>query len=182
MNSGKAFTQVLPYNSMTTARIGPDDESLLRDFLFHAIFIPDGEQPLDRNVLDLPEISKYVMHWGRDGDVGLKLLHEGRAIGAIWCRLYPAVDPGFGFVREDIPELATAVLPEYRSRGLGLMLYREFEELLILQQLRGLSLSVDKRNPAARFYRRVGFKVIREDETAFTMMLLDLDSFRNSAF
>jgi hypothetical protein len=101
----------MPNNSMITAQIGPVDESILRDFLFHAIFVPDGEQPLDRNVLELPEISKYMDNWGRDGDFGLKLLHKNRAIGAIWCRLFPAEEPGYGFVREDIPELTMAILP-----------------------------------------------------------------------
>jgi ribosomal protein S18 acetylase RimI-like enzyme len=155
---------------MITAQIGPVDESILRDFLFHAIFVPDGEQPLDRNVLELPEISKYMDNWGRDGDFGLKLLHKNRAIGAIWCRLFPAEEPGYGFVREDIPELTMAILPEYRNRGLGLRLYRDFEELLIRQQIRGLSLSVDKRNPATRFYLKAGLKVFREEETAFVMI------------
>jgi len=160
----------MPNNSMITAQIGPDDESILRDFLFHAIFVPDGEKPLDRNVLELPEISKYMKNWGRYGDLGLKLLHENRAVGAIWCRLLPVVDPGYGFVREDIPELTMAILPEYRNRGLGLRLYRDFGELLIRHHIRGLSLSVDKRNPATRFYLRAGFNVIREEETAFVMI------------
>jgi hypothetical protein len=53
---------------------------------------------------------------------------------------------------------------------LGLRLYRDFEELLIRQQIRGLSLSVDKRNPATRFYLKAGLKVFREEETAFVMI------------
>ena len=166
----QATARMMQHISTTTAHIGPGDESTLREFLYHAIFVPDGEKPLERNVLELPEISRYMNDWGRDGDFGLKVLQNSQAIGAIWCRFFTATKPGYGYVSGEIPELTMSILPEYRNRGLGMRLYRDFEELLIRQQIRGLSLSVDKRNPATRFYLRAGFKVIREEKTALVMI------------
>lgn len=63
-----------------------------------------------------------------------------------------------------------SLLPEYRNRGLGMRLYHDFEELLIRHQTHSLSLSVDKRNPATRFYLRAGFQIIREEKTALVMI------------
>ena len=36
--------------------IRPDEYSLLEDFLYEAIFIPEGETPPDRSIVRMPEL------------------------------------------------------------------------------------------------------------------------------
>ena len=36
----------------------PEEIHLLRDFLYEAIFIPEGVEPLPRDVVDLPELKQ----------------------------------------------------------------------------------------------------------------------------
>ena len=42
-----------------------DDEAFLREMLYESLFIGEGETPLARDVVERPEIAKYVA-WGRD--------------------------------------------------------------------------------------------------------------------
>ena len=41
----------------------PDDEPFLWEMLFQAIHVPDGYAPLSRDVLNLPELARYVQEW-----------------------------------------------------------------------------------------------------------------------
>jgi ribosomal protein S18 acetylase RimI-like enzyme len=43
-------------------------------------------------------------------------------------------------------------------------------EKLASEGFEKLSLSVDKRNPAVNLYKRIGFEIISEEGTAFTML------------
>ena len=38
----------------------PEEIHLLRDFLYEAIFIPEGVEPLPRDVVDLPELKQMI--------------------------------------------------------------------------------------------------------------------------
>ena len=107
-------------------------------------------------------VYRYVYAWGRPGDAGVIALDEGFPVGAAWYRLFRADAPGYGFVDEQTPELAIAVVPSRRGRGFG-------EELLaaLMQRAReeghpALSLAVHLANPAIRLYERFGFEPVRE--------------------
>lgn len=43
----------------------PEEIHLLRDFLYEAIFIPEGVEPPSRDVVDLPELRLYVEDFGK---------------------------------------------------------------------------------------------------------------------
>jgi len=92
----------------------PADEALLRDYLYLAVFVPPGEPPLPRGIVELPEIARYVDGWGRDGDQGVLALDRdnGRDLGAAWLRLWTKGDTGYGFVDYKTPELSMAVRPD----------------------------------------------------------------------
>jgi hypothetical protein len=53
-----------------------------------------------------PSLARYASDWGRKGDLGYAGFVNGRCIGAAWLRLWPEDDHGFGYVADDIPELA----------------------------------------------------------------------------
>ncbi len=139
------------------------DEPLLWEMLTLAAHEPSVE-----SVLPQPCLRHYVEGWGRAHDLGIgAFLNEtGLPVGAAWVRLFPAGDPGFGYVDAATPELAMAVLPDHRGRGVGSTLLSQ-----LLAQLRessprypGVCLNVRETNPAVRLYRRAGFEPIPGSE------------------
>lgn len=65
-----------------------NEASLLRDFLYEAIFVPEGMNAPPRNVVDLPELQVYIQDFGsRIGDYALVAESLGRVLGAVWVRL-----------------------------------------------------------------------------------------------
>ncbi len=52
--------------------IQPDDKGFLREMLYQSVFVPPGQDPYDRSILDLPEISRYLDNWGTKNDFGMK--------------------------------------------------------------------------------------------------------------
>lgn len=143
---------------------------LLRDFLYLAIYIPEGEAQPPSDIVDLPEISKYVDGWGRPGDTGFIAESGGEAVGAAWARLFGSDCRGYGFVDVETPELSMSVKIEHRGKGLGTSL---IETLLVALERSGfgaVSLSVDKRNRAKNLYDRFGFKVVDAGGNDFKMV------------
>lgn len=77
---------------------------------------------------------------------------------------------GYGNIDPYTPELAIAVLPEFRGRGVGAALLNALFDRLAGQNYSRLSLSVQKDNPAFRLYRRVGFEILRDNGEDFIMV------------
>jgi len=149
-----------------------NDYHFLREMLYEALFVAEGKKPLPKSTLDLPEISKYIDNWAPPGDFGIIVVDGEKHIGAVWGRLFKSNNKGYGYIDEKTPELTMAVKNYYRNRGIGAELMRRF---LILAKEKGynaVSLSVDKRNRAANFYLGMGFKIINEAETVYTMKML----------
>ena len=137
------------------------DEPFLREMLYLALFVPAGHDPLPRTVLNEPSIARYVDGWGTwEGDRGLIAMVDGRTVGAAWLRLFPASDPGYGFVSEQIPELSVAVEPEHRGRGIGTVLIER-----VIEDAGAVSLSCAPSNPARRLYNRLGFEELADGRT-----------------
>ena len=158
----------MPY---TIRRLSPDDQPFLYEMMYQAIFIPEGEMPPPRSVLQEPEIRKYVDAFGRPGDLGFAAVDDetGQSVGAAWVRLLSAEEAGYGFVDDATPELVIALLPDHRGRGLGTAL---MERLMAATQAQypAISLSVWPANPAYRLYRRLGFEVVKQETQAVTMV------------
>jgi len=131
---------------------------LLEDFLYHSIFLQPGEEALPREIIFEPEIYIYVKAFGKKTDCGVVAERDGKLMGAAWTRIIPA----YGHVDDETPELAISVLPEYRGQGIGTMLMTGLFELLRERGFRRTSLSVQKDNPAVRFYKRLGYEVTGE--------------------
>lgn len=137
--------------------ITPDDQAFLFDMLYEAVYVDPGTPKPGREVLELPEISKYVKNWGQNGDFGLLALDEaGKKAGAVWLRYFPSSNKGYGFVSEDIPELSIAVSEAHRGMGLGTVLMKKILKQTI-ETTPSISLSVHENNPAIRLYSRLGF-------------------------
>lgn len=151
----------------TIRPLHPDETCLLKEFLYEAIFIPEGEQSPPRTVVDLPELSLYVENFGeRKDDLCLVADYKGRVIGAAWCRIMP----DYGHVDNQTPSLSISLYKPYRNKGIGSRLMHELFNALKQRHYQRLSLSVQKENYAARWYIQLGFKIVKETQEEYVMV------------
>ena len=137
------------------------DARFLRDMLRHAYHWRFNEDP------DLP-VYRYAQNWGRRGDAGVIAFEGPHAYGAAWYRLFPASEPGFGFVDEDTPELTVAVVPSRRGEGAGAEL---LEALLVRAREDGYAaVSLSTAKGQTGFYEKFGFESVAETDNAVTML------------
>ena len=135
------------------------DYECLPEFLYQAIYIPEGEEWPSRSIINDPEIFVYIKDFGtQPGDLGVVAEQNGQIIGAAWTRIIPA----YGHPDDETPELAISVLPEFRGHGTGTKMMKKLFVLLRENGYKKTSLSVQKDNPAVRFYKRLGYKLSGE--------------------
>ena len=138
-------------------RVLKADYPCLEEFLYQAIYIPEGEESPSPDIIYEPEIFIYVKDFGeKAGDFGMLAEEAGQAVGAAWTRIIPA----YGHFDSDTPELAVSMLPQFRGLGIGSRLMEKLFELLRQSGYKQTSLSVQKNNPAVRFYQRLGYKIV----------------------
>jgi len=157
---------------MTIRPIAPADYPQLEDFLYHAIHVAPGETLPPREVIFTPDIHIYIKDFGQlPADCGVLAEQDGTIIGMAWARIIPA----YGNIDAHTPELAISVLPDYRGQGVGARMMQSLFTLLREQGHTRTSLSVQRANPAARFYQRLGYEVLRENaELGDLIMVKDL--------
>lgn len=117
---------------------------------------------------DIP-LTRYVDNWGRAGDLALIAHETGNRVGAAWLRVFPAGEPGYGFVDELTPELSISVVPSRRRHGVGQELLDALLEKARAEGHTALSLSVEKDSPAVAFYERNGFAPVGESAGGIVM-------------
>jgi GNAT superfamily N-acetyltransferase len=118
---------------------------------------------------DIP-LTRYVDNWGRAGDVAIIAHETGNRVGAAWLRLFPASEPGYGFVDEQTPELSIAVVPSRRRHGLGQELMDGLLAAARAESHQAVSLSVEADSPAVVFYERNGFERVRDADGGVVML------------
>ncbi len=150
--------------------ISAEDQLLLGDMLYLAIFVPPGSPAPPREVVQIPELSRYFQHWGKSGDIGYLAVDSAtrRPIGAAWLRLLTGENAGYGHVNDDTPELAIALLPAYRNQGIGSELMRRLISTAA-GRYDAISLSVNRDNRAVHLYRRFGFETVGRHENTLLM-------------
>lgn len=122
-------------------------------------------------VMAEPQLAHYIAGWPRDGDQGVIAEAASQPVGAAWWRFFDPDEPGYGFVDADTPELSIGVLPAQRGRGIGGQLLHALVGEARQRELPALSLSVEMENPAARLYRRLGFREVGTVGGSLTMVL-----------
>lgn len=139
----------------------------LEEFLYEAIFIPPGVAPPPRSVVQLPELQVYVSGFGsQPDDWALAARAGGDIVGIVWVRIMD----DYGHWDGRAPSLAIALKAPYRGQGIGTRLMEAMLSLLREKGYQQVSLSVQKANPAARLYRRLGFQSLRETEEEWIMV------------
>lgn len=144
---------------------GAQDVRFLRDMLHHAYYWKERKPDSGPGPVQL-----YVKAWGRPGDMAKIAIVDGFPVGAAWYRLFTAAAPGYGFVDERTPELAVAVVPNARGRGVGSALITALLDRARSDGYEAISLSVDRRNEGAiALYETHGFETVAETADSCTL-------------
>lgn len=151
--------------AVVVRRGGAQDLRFLRDMLHHAYYWKERKPDAGPGPVQL-----YVKAWGRPGDTAVIALLDGFPVGAAWFRLFPATSPGYGFVDEQTPELAVAVVPNARGKGVGSALLSSLLDRARTDGYNAVSLSVDRHNEGAiALYEQYGFDQVGETPESFTL-------------
>lgn len=165
--NGSAITiNAHSYTIITAHKINPkvrvmqkSDYVCLNEFLYQSIFIPEGVDLPARSIMNDPEIFVYIEGFGsKAGDLGVVAEQNCQVIGAAWTRIIPA----YGYVDTTTPVLAISIFQGFRGYGVGTRLMKKLFQLLKDNGYKQTSLSVQKDNPAVRFYQRLGYEIINE--------------------
>ena len=144
-----------------------DEIGLLKDFLYEAIYVPEGVESPASEILELPELKLYIEEFGtRRGDNCLVADFGGKAAGAVWARIMD----DYGHVDDETPSIAISLYREYRGQGIGSRMMQEMLEQLKVQGYKRVSLSVQKANYAVKMYKKLGFAIVNENEEEYIMV------------
>ena len=98
-----------------------EEYDLLNDFLYEAIFVPDGAKPPEKSILQLPELQVYTDDFGSSPhDRAFVAEAEGKIVGAAWARIMK----DYGHMDDQTPSLAISLYKEYRGMGIGTALLK----------------------------------------------------------
>jgi len=143
------------------------DLPFLAEMTLLATHSPPGQLP--EGASDMPHVTRWTVDWGRPGDAGTIAWSDGQRLGAAWCRVQADV-----LVHDEaghpLPEIAIAVSPEHRARGVGAQMLNALDRAAADAGHAALSLTVNAHNPAVHLYERAGFEVVRREANRLTMV------------
>lgn len=100
---------------------------MLDEFLYEAIFIPDGFSAPPKSIIENEDLQMYVRDFGNQRDDRCLVAEcDGKIVGAVWTR----VMNDYGHIADGIPSLAMSLYKEYRNKGIGTELLERMLQLL----------------------------------------------------
>ena len=143
------------------------EDNLLKDFLYEAIFVPQGTPAPPKSIIDQPELQVYVTDFGtKKDDIGLVAEINNKPVGAVWVRIMN----DYGHIDNDTPSFAISLYKEYRGLGIGTALMKEMLRILKDRGYKQASLAVQKANYALKMYQKTGFEIVDENEEEYIML------------
>ncbi len=147
--------------------IDKSEYEILNDFLYEAIFIPEGTEKPPKDIIKNKDLQVYVEEFGsRKDDNCLVAECNNKIVGACWTRIMN----DYGHVDEETPSFAISLYEEYRGKGIGTDLMIKMLELLKQKEYKKASLAVQKANYAVKMYKKVGFEIVDENDEEFIMV------------
>lgn len=147
--------------------IRKDEYELLNDFLYEAIFIPEGVEKPSKEIINSKELQVYVKNFGTNkNDNCLVVECDDKIVGACWTRIMN----DYGHINDKTPSFAISLYEEYRGKGIGTQLMLKMLELLKKKGYKQASLAVQKENYAVKMYKKVGFEIIDENSEEYIMI------------
>ena len=143
------------------------EERLLQDFLYEAIFVPEGVPAPPKSIINQPELQVYTIDFGKKkDDVALVAEVDKRVVGAVWVRIMN----DYGHIDNDTPSFAISLYKDYRGFGIGTDLMKEMLCILKDRGYKQASLAVQKANYAVKMYQKAGFEIVDENEEEYIML------------
>ena len=140
---------------------------MLKEFLYEAIFVPEGVPAPPKSIINQPELQVYIADFGREkDDIGLIAEVDKKAVGAVWVRIME----DYGHINNDTPSFAISLYKGYRGFGIGTALMKEMLCILKNRGYKQASLAVQKANYAVRMYLKTGFEIVNENEEEYIML------------
>ncbi len=143
-----------------------EEYGLLSDFLYEAIFVPEGVEPPPKSVINLPELQEYIFDFGNSRhDRALAAEIQGNIVGVVWVRIMN----DYGHINDHTPSLAMSVDKKHRGLGIGTALLKQLLSILKKAGYSAVSLSVQKANYAVMMYKKAGFFIVDEKGDEYIM-------------
>ena len=141
--------------------------SLLQDFLYEAIFVPEGMPAPPKSIINQPELQVYITDFGKKkDDIGLVAEVDKKVVGAVWVRIMD----DYGHIDNDTPSFAISLYKDYWGFGIGTDLMKEMLRILKDRGYKQASLAVQKANYAVRMYQKTGFEIVDENGEEYIML------------
>ena len=100
---------------MLIRKLRSEETELLKDFLYEAIYVPDGMEAPAREIIEKPELKLYYEGFGTgEADFCFVADHDGKVVGAVWTRIMN----DYGYVDNETPSFAISLLKGYRGYGI----------------------------------------------------------------
>ncbi len=136
------------------------EQKIVLDMLPYVLELESSTKTLQ----EYPELSIYYEYYGlTPKDLGLYALHNNQISGAIWSRKFTPEHKANGFVDADTPIIQMAVLPQFRSQGIGSAMMEQFL-LEAATQYEQLSLSILQDSQYIGFFEKFGFERLEDHE------------------
>ena len=146
--------------------IRKNEYPILSDFLYEAIFIPEGMDKPPKSIIEQPELQVYIEDFGKKDDWCLVAEVKRKIVGAVWVRIMD----DYGHIDDETPSFAISLYEEYRNLGIGTALMEAMLQFLREKGYKQTSLSVQKVNYAVCMYQKAGFEIIDENEEEYIMV------------
>ena len=95
--------------------IRKNEYPILSDFLYEAIFIPEGMDKPPKSIIEQPELQVYIEDFGKADDWCLVAEVREKIVGAVWVRIMD----DYGHIDDETPSFAISLYKEYRNLGIG---------------------------------------------------------------
>lgn len=158
---------MVPSQNYCIREIRTNEIPLLEDFLYEAIFIPEGTNPPPKSIIKSEELQIYIRDFGMFPDDNCLVAEtDGEIVGAVWSRIMN----DYGHIADGIPSLAISLYKDFRNKGIGTELLRQMLQYLRHIGYANVSLSVQKENYATNMYVKAGFAIVKETEEEYIMV------------
>lgn len=148
-------------------KIKENEYYLLEDFIYEAIFIPEGVAPPPKSIIKQPDLQVYIKNFGTEKyDICFVAEADGKIAGAVWVRDMK----DYGHIADGVPSFAISLYKEYRNFGIGTKLMTTMLDELRRIGCTRTSLAVQKANYAVKMYKKVGFEIINETNEEYIMV------------
>lgn len=140
---------------------------LIKEFIYEAIFVPDGGVAPLKSIINNPDIQVYVSKFGTQKDDYCVVAEvEDKIVGAAWVRIMN----DYGHVDDDTPSLAISLYKQYRGLGIGTSMMKNLLSHLKIKGYNKTSLAVQKANYALKLYQSLGYEIVDENEDEYIMI------------